>query len=134
MMRVTAAILWRAGKVLLARRTRPPWLAGKWEFPGGKIEPGESSETCLARELVEELGIQVEVGPHFMNTVHAYPELTLELVVHEVLLVSGEPTPREHDRLAWVPPEELESYDLAPADLPIAARLADRGAPADGPG
>lgn len=134
MMRVTAAILWRTGKVLLARRTRPPWLAGKWEFPGGKIEPGESSETCLARELAEELGIQVEVGPHFMNTVHAYPELTLELVVHEVLLVSGEPTPHEHDRLAWVPPEELESYDLAPADLPIAARLAECGAPADGPG
>lgn len=133
MMRVTAAILWRAGEVLLARRTRPRWLAGKWEFPGGKIEPGESPETCLARELAEELGIQVEVAAHFMNTVHVYPELTVELVVHEVRLVSGQPTPHDHDRLAWVRPEQLQSYDLVPADLPIAARLAERGAPADDP-
>ncbi len=134
MLRVTAGILWRAGEVLLARRTRPSWLAGKWEFPGGKIEPGESPETCLARELAEELGIQVEVGRHLMSTVHAYPQLTLELVVHEVLLVSGEPTPHDHDRLAWVRPEQLQRYDLASADLPVAALLAQRGAPADGPG
>jgi len=132
MIRVTAAILWRAGEVLLARRTHPAWLAGKWEFPGGKIEAGESPETCLARELTEELGIQVQVAAHLMTTVHAYPDLTVELVVHEVLLVSGEPTPHDHDRLAWVRPGELESYDLAAADLPIAALLAERGAPSDG--
>lgn len=133
MIRVTAAILWRAGEVLLARRTRPTWLAGKWEFPGGKIELGESPESCLARELAEELGIQVEVAAHLMTTVHEYPELSVELIVHEVHLVSGEPTPNDHDRLAWVRPEELASYDLAAADLPIAALLAERGAPAEGP-
>ena len=134
MIRVTAAILWRAGEVLLARRTRPRWLAGKWEFPGGKIEPGESPETCLARELAEELGIQVEVGRRLMSTVHAYPELTVELVVHEVRLVSGEPVPHDHDRLAWVRPQDLKSFDLAPADLPIADLLAQRSSQPDDPG
>ena len=134
MIRVTAAILWRSGEVLLARRTGPEWLAGKWEFPGGKIEPGEDPRACLTRELAEELGIQVEVGAHLLTTVHTYPQLTVELIVHEVRTLSGEPTPRDHDRLAWVRPDELESYDLAPADQPVAALLARRGDREDGPG
>ena len=90
MIRVTAAVLRREGLILLCRRTRPDYLAGKWEFPGGKIEVGETVEACLARELEEELGIQGKVGPHVATHVHHYEALSVELIAHEVVWTGGE--------------------------------------------
>jgi 8-oxo-dGTP diphosphatase len=120
-LRVTAAVLRRDGRVLLCRRTRPDYLAGKWEFPGGKIEAGESVEACLARELEEELGIQGEVGAHVATHVHHYEALSLELIAHEVTWTGGElRLQAEHDAAEWVRPDQLLEHDLAPADVPIA--------------
>lgn len=120
-LRVTAAVLRRDGRVLVCRRTRPDYLAGKWEFPGGKVEAGESVEACLARELEEELGIQGQVGRHVATHVHHYEALSLELIAHEVTWTSGElRLMAEHDAAEWVAPEALLSMDLAPADVPIA--------------
>ena len=129
---VTAAVLWREDRILIARRTRPEWLAGAWEFPGGKIEDGESPQDCLARELREELGLEVEVGALICRTTHRYPQLLVELHAYIARWDSGEPKPVEHDAVEWVLPGELDRYSLAPADLPIAERLLSAGHPPPG--
>ncbi len=124
MIRVAAAVLRREGRVLLCRRTRPDYLAGKWEFPGGKIEPGESVAACLERELLEELGIRGRVGAHVATVVHHYEALSLELIAHEVAWIEGElRLLAEHDAARWVLPGELDAWDLAAADRPIAQAL-----------
>jgi mutator protein MutT len=123
-LRVTAAILRRDGLVLLARRPPGGRLAGYWEFPGGKIEPGETPEACLARELSEELGIEVAVGAFLAGHVHEEDGGAIELLAYEVEHLAGELQAHEHDAIAWVAPEELLSWHLAPADVPIARRVA----------
>lgn len=100
--------------MLLAQRTRPADLAGLWELPGGKVEPGESAEAALVRELREELGVEVggaeRIGP-------AVPLAGgLELCAYRVELVSGVPEPLDHAALRWVTADELDEMDLVPAD------------------
>ena len=125
MIRVTAAVLRRGGRVLLCRRTRPANLAGKWEFPGGKIEAGESPEACLARELREELGIEVAVGRLVATSVRARDEPPLELRAYEVEWTAGElALGADHDAAEWVAPAALLARDLAPADVAIARAVA----------
>lgn len=128
-LQVTAALLWRDGRVLLAQRTRPAWLAGAWELPGGKIEPGESPEQCLARELREELAVEAEIGTLFARTRHDYPALSVELWTYEARWLAGEPRALEHAALAWVAPAGLRDYALAPADVPVVELLLARGRP-----
>lgn len=120
MIQVTAAILRDRGRVLLARRKPGGPLAGYWEFPGGKLEPGESPEACLARELHEELGIEGRVGAFVASHRHEYAHATVELLAYEVEWIAGELAPVDHDALEWVLPEELLRFELAPADVPIA--------------
>lgn len=123
LIRVAAAVLQREGRLLVARRVAPDWLAGKWEFPGGKIEADESATECLVRELHEEFAITVSVGSHLITTEHAYPALRVELQAFHASWVRGEPVPVDHDRILWAQPEELSSLDWAEADLPILAAL-----------
>lgn len=118
-LQVTAAILRRGGRVLVAQRRGPEWLAGKWEFPGGKIEAGESGEACLARELREELGIEVEVGRLLGVFEHSYPQLRVALHAYGATLLEGEPVAHDHSAVRWVEPGELRDIDWAPADVPI---------------
>lgn len=111
---VVAGAVVRDGRVLLAQRTRPAELAGLWELPGGKAEPGESIEAALVRELREELGVEVRgaerIGP-------AVPLAGgRELCAYLVELVSGVPRPLDHAALRWVDADELDSVDLVPAD------------------
>ncbi|TNF23958.1 MAG: (deoxy)nucleoside triphosphate pyrophosphohydrolase [Deltaproteobacteria bacterium] len=121
---MTAAILrGTGGAVLIARRAPGRRLAGQWEFPGGKIEPGETPEACLARELDEELGVTVEVGAHVATSHHDDGQLAVELLAYECRLVAGELFPVDHDAVAWVRPERLLDYPLAVADIPIAEAL-----------
>ena len=133
---VTAAVIERDdGKVLIARRGPGSALAGYWEFPGGKLEPGEGAKECLARELREELGIECEVGDHLVTHEHAYDHITIEMRSYAVRHVAGELVNQEHSELAWVEPNRLLEYDLAPADLPTVeailrardSRCGDRG-------
>ena len=121
--RVTAAILEQDGTILLVRRASGRVLGDTWEFPGGKIEPGETPEGCLARELGEELGIVVEVGHLVATNVHKYDWGEMELLAYRVRLVAGELVLRDHDELAWVTPVDLLHYHLAPADVPTARHL-----------
>ena len=96
-----------------------------WELPGGKVEPGESPEACLERELAEELGIETRVGALVASHRHAYADRTIELSAYEVELIAGEPRPREHSELRWVAPDELACYELVPADVPLLRALAE---------
>ncbi len=123
---VTAAIIVRRGKVFLARRADGGHLHGKWEFPGGKVEPGETPEACLARELKEEFGVTAAVGEVFTEVTHAYGERVVRLIVLRIRRVSGRFVPTEHGAIAWVRPEDLLSYDLAPADIPVARLLVEQ--------
>lgn len=122
---VTAGIVERGGRVLIARRGQGDALAGKWEFPGGKIEPGETPEECLARELREELGIETRVGECVATSMYDYGRDAVELLAYRAEIVAGEPLPREHEALTWAPLAELERYDFAAADVPIVRRLVE---------
>jgi 8-oxo-dGTP diphosphatase len=127
MLRVTAAIIRdETGRILVARRAPGRSMAGFWEFPGGKIEPGETPADCLRRELQEELGIDSQIGPELARSIHRYDWGPIELIAHEVRWVAGRLTPSDHDRIDWVLPPSLLEIGLAPADLPIARALVDR--------
>ena len=111
------------GRVLLARRTEGRDLAGFWEFPGGKREPGETAEAALVRELAEELGIEVDVGAPLIAVPQAYPHKRLRLDVRHVRGWRGTPRGHEGQALAWVPPDKLPGYAMPPADRPVVAAL-----------
>lgn len=125
MIRVAAAVLVRDGRVLLARRAPHKSQPGLWEFPGGKIEPGETPAQALARELKEELGLVVEPGAELMTVRHEYDFGPIELIALSCRAdASGELRSTDHDLVEWVAPGRLLEYALAPADIPIAERLA----------
>jgi 8-oxo-dGTP diphosphatase len=122
--RVAAAVLCRGGRILVARRAKHKSHPGLWEFPGGKIEEGESSGQALVRELKEELNALVDPGPELLTHRHAYDFGVIELVT--VLcwcLTEGALSSTDHDQLVWSKPEDLRSFALAPADIPTAERL-----------
>ena len=121
---VVAAVLRDArGRVLLARRTAARDLAGAWEFPGGKVEPGETALQALGRELDEELGIRVLAATPLIRVPQAYPGKRIVLDVHTVGAFEGTPRGREGQALAWAPLETLASYPMPPADRPVVAAL-----------
>jgi 8-oxo-dGTP diphosphatase len=121
---VMAAVITDArGRILLARRTEGRDLAGCWEFPGGKREPGETPEAALARELQEELGIDIEVGEHVISVPQQYPDKRLRLDVRRLARWKGTPRGHEGQALAWVAPDKLTRYTMPPADRPVVAAL-----------
>ncbi|HNW43156.1 MAG TPA: 8-oxo-dGTP diphosphatase MutT [Elusimicrobiales bacterium] len=123
MKQVTAAVIEKEGKILLARRKQGGALAGKWEFPGGKVEPGETPEQCLRRELREELGVDTKIGGFICSSKFEYKHLRIELLVYRASPIAGEFTAIAHERLEWAAVGELANYDLSSADIPVAALL-----------
>lgn len=121
---VAAAILVAAGKVLIARRRPDAAQPGLWEFPGGKLEAGESPQECLRRELREELAIEIGVEELLADGIHRRPGGAIRLRAYRARLLAGLPRPLEHAEIAWVAPAELARYEFLPADRPIARRLA----------
>jgi 8-oxo-dGTP diphosphatase len=117
-----------AGRVLLAQRPAHKHLALKWEFAGGKVEPGESPETALAREIKEELGCTIEVGSALPAFVHEYETLTIEMLPFRCALTcaSSAPHPHEHIAVQWVSLADIDAVDLAPADWPVVSMLRQR--------
>jgi 8-oxo-dGTP diphosphatase len=127
---VVAALVRRDGTILVSRRRADQPMALRWEFPGGKVEAGEAPTAALERELVEEVGCQVEVGRIDEVVFHAYPAFDLVMLVYSCRLLRGEPRAVTVAEIAWVTPHELLELDLLPADLPLARRLATEEAPA----
>ena len=122
MMAVVAGVVRRDGQVMLCQR-RPEVHNGlKWEFPGGKIEPGESPEEALARELREELGIEVDVG-HIRDAVfYRYPDRDVLVLFYGCRIRAGEPRALDCNAIEWALPERLSGYDFAGADLAYVRR------------
>jgi 8-oxo-dGTP diphosphatase len=116
---VTAAIIRKENRIFAARRKEGKHLAGYWEFPGGKLENGETPEDCLARELAEEFGIEVQVGKKLGENVHDYGEKIIKLIAYDVSHVSGEFRLTDHDDLRWFEGDELQNVAWAPADIPL---------------
>lgn len=124
---VAVALIDPDGRVLIAKRPEGKQLAGMWEFPGGKVEPGERPEQALIRELKEELGIDVNeacLAP-FVFASHAYESFHLLMPLYLCRRWSGVVTAKEHDGLAWVKPNKLGDYPMPPADEPLVAWLRD---------
>ena len=111
------------GRILLARRSEGRDLSGSWEFPGGKVEPGETAEVALARELREELGIEATIGAPLIDVPQRYPHKRLRLDVRKIASWSGIPRGLDGQALAWVPPRKLADYPMPPADRPVVAAL-----------
>jgi 8-oxo-dGTP diphosphatase len=119
---VVGAVFRRDGRLLLAQRSSGH-LAGMWEFPGGKIEDGETPQESLARELKEELGVKAEIGEFVADTVFEYEQVYIHLSCFWIDYYVGELEPREHSQIQWVLPEQLATMNLAPADIPIALSI-----------
>jgi mutator protein MutT len=120
---VAAAVIDAAGRVLIAQRPLGTHLAGGWEFPGGKLEPGEERAAGLARELKEELGISIAVPRPLIRLQHAYPSRVVLLDMWVVKRYTGEPQGLDGQALRWCVQEDLSAADLLPADKPIVAAL-----------
>lgn len=120
-MLVVGAALVRDGRVLATRRTHPPEAAGRWELPGGKVEPGETADAALVREIAEELACTVEVTGWLAGESPVREGLVLRVALAR--LVAGEPVPGEHDIVWWLGPDQLDDVDWLPADRPFLPEL-----------
>jgi 8-oxo-dGTP diphosphatase len=120
---VTAAIIEKDGKILLGQRPSTGRHALRWEFPGGKVEPGESPGECLAREMAEEMGIEVAVGKKLSEIEHAYSDMKIRLIAFSCEITRGDLQNIGCAAHAWAFPSELGDYDLLPPDRELASVL-----------
>ena len=122
--RVVGAVIQRGSTVFAARRNPERSAGGLWEFPGGKVEPGESPEDALTRELQEELSVDVLVGSFIDQSIGEVDGVTIELSCYAAVLAAEEPTEStDHDAMTWIELEDLDRLDWAPGDVPIIERL-----------
>jgi 8-oxo-dGTP diphosphatase len=120
-LQVVGAAIVREGRVLAARRTRPATAAGRWELPGGKVEPGESAGDAVVREVGEELGCRIAVDGWLAGSSPIGPGLVL--TVARARVVAGEPVPHEHDAVRWLAAAELDDVDWLDSDRAFLAEL-----------
>ena len=121
MIKVVAALIEKDNKVLIAKRlTGDPNVFGKWEFPGGKVEPEENEFKAIEREIKEEFELDIKANRFITNNICEYPNKTVDLRLYSCDYVSGEFNLHDHSEYKWVNKNELLSYDLAPADIPLA--------------
>ncbi len=123
---VSAALIFRDGKLLITQRHAHSHLGGLWEFPGGKREPGETFEQCLVREIREELGVEISVGELFEEIAHDYPEKSVHLKFFICQLLSGEPQPLDCAAVKWIDKAELNAHEFPAADAQLLEKLANR--------
>jgi 8-oxo-dGTP diphosphatase len=121
--RVALAIIEKNGNVLICKRKKNGPFAGKWEFPGGKVENNETPDECLRRELSEELGIKTKVRKFLCSGTHDYSHVSVELMVYLVDIQSGVIQLHEHEEIKWVPPGELPQYNFPEANTFIIKKL-----------
>lgn len=120
---VAAILIDPEGRILIARRRPGKAMAGKWEFPGGKMEDGESEEDALKREIKEEFDVEVHPHERVGAFVHHYPRGSIELIAWKCSFVARSFQLNDHDQIAWVQAQDLQHYDLAEADLPVVSAI-----------
>ena len=120
---VTAGIIERDGKILIAQRKKGSRLEYKWELPGGKLEEGETPEECLVRELHEEFGVETRVKSFFGESKYTYSHISIEMQAYKVEYLGGEFKLNSHEQIKWVSPSEMQLYDFAEADKPIVKKI-----------
>jgi mutator protein MutT len=121
---IGVGVIWNdAGQILIDRRRPEGLFGGLWEFPGGKIELGETAEDCIKREIQEELGIAIEVGEHLITIDYTYTHLRVTLIVHHCRHLTGEPMPIECDEICWVMLPEIDQFLFPKANIQIIAAL-----------
>jgi mutator protein MutT len=117
---VGVAVIWNSiGKILIDKRRAGGLMGGMWEFPGGKLEPGETVEECIKREILEELGIEISVGERLITIDYDYIKFRVTLTVHHCRHRGGEPQPLECDLVRWVTLDELDQYTFPQANSQI---------------
>jgi 8-oxo-dGTP diphosphatase len=124
--KVTAAILVKDNRILIARRGPDDQPPDKWEFPGGKIEAHETAEQCLKREMKEEFDIDVDVGEYLGSSVYHYDHISIELLAYRTFWKDGNIRLNAHDDFKWIPPEDLTGFDFAPADRVFIEKLQNK--------
>ena len=127
MVDVVAALIRDGERFLICKRPAHKARALMWEFPGGKVEEGESPRDALIRECMEELDITLDVGGLYMQVTHEYPDILIRLSLYEAVIASGELRGKEHEALCWILPREIPDYEFCPADVDIIDRIRREG-------
>lgn len=123
MIEVVAALIWDNERFMICQRPSHKARGLLWEFVGGKVEPGETKEQALVRECREELAITLSVGDVFMNVVHEYPDITVNLTLFNAKIAEGIPQKLEHNDIKWIKVSEIDKFDFCPADEEILNKL-----------
>ena len=123
MIKVTAAVMVNDGMLLIAKRKPTGRLPNLWELPGGKIEPGETPQECLQREIKEEFDIDVSVGEYLGSNIHTYDFGTIELMAYQTYWETGDLILKDHEEIRWVFTHELDQFEFAPADTAFVEKL-----------
>ena len=126
MVEVVAALIRRGNAFMICQRPPHKTRGLLWEFPGGKIEPGETGPEALIRECREELGVTLSVGDVFFEVDHVYPDITIHLTLYNAAVAEGTPQLLEHNDLRYISPAEIDSYDFCPADVDILKEIQKR--------
>lgn len=122
---VVAALIWDNDKFLICQRPAHKARALLWEFVGGKVEQGETKQQALIRECQEELAITLSVGDIFMDVLHKYPDITVQLTLFNATIAEGAPQKLEHNDIQWISPAEIPNYDFCPADEEILKKITE---------
>ena len=122
---VVAALIWQGDKFMICQRLAHKARGLLWEFVGGKVEPGETKAQSLIRECREELAVTLAVGDVFMDVIHEYPDITVQLTLFNATIVEGEPQKLEHNDIKWITPSEISNYKFCPADEEILVRICE---------
>lgn len=123
MTQVVAALIRDENKFMICQRPAHKTRGLLWEFVGGKVEKGESKQQALIRECREELAVTVSVGDVFIEVIHEYPDMTVDLTLFNCEIAEGEPKMLEHNDIRWITPEKIDGYDFCPADAEILERI-----------
>ena len=123
MTQVVAALIRQNNRFLICRRPAHKTRGLLWEFVGGKVETGETKQQALMRECMEELAVKVRVDDVYMQLVHEYPDMTVELTLFNAAIVGGEPQLLEHSEIRYISVDEIDRFDFCPADVEILAKL-----------